>query len=202
MLNETPNVVVQISSHTDTRGKADYNLKLSAERAKSVVDYLVSKGVDRSRLIAKGYGESRPVIANAKTEDEHQANRRTTFKVIDVNHKGKIVADTEKGTVTKQGHTVTDLVYHIQLVTTSRKLDINKDFGKLKRKIPELKIFVKPYGKLFKYEAGETMSLSDAKVLRNIIKKSGYKDCFIVPYYKNRKISVQEAETLEKGGSL
>ncbi len=202
MLNETPNVVVQISSHTDTRGKASYNLKLSAARAKSVVDYLVSKGVDRSRLIAKGYGESRPVIPNAQTEDEHQANRRTTFKVIDINHPGKTVADTEKGILSKPSQTVQGLVYHIQLVTTSKKLDINRDFDKLKRKIPELKIFVKPYGKLYKYEAGETAMLSDAKVLRNIIKNSGYKDCFIVPYYHNRKISVKEAETLEKGGSL
>lgn len=202
MLNETPNVVVQISSHTDTRGKADYNLKLSAERAKSVVDYLVSKGVDRSRLIAKGYGESRPVIANAQTEQEHQANRRTTFKVIDINHKGKIVADTETGKPLKQAETLQGLVYHIQLVTTSKKLNIDKDFEKLKKRLPELKIFVVPYGKLYKYEAGETVSLSDAEVLKNIIKNSGYKDCFIVPYYKNRKISVKEAEMLEKGGSL
>ena len=81
-LNLNNNLSVEISSHTDARGSDAYNLKLSQERAKSVVDYLVSKGIASERLIAQGYGESKLLIKDAKTEEEHQKNRRTAFRPI------------------------------------------------------------------------------------------------------------------------
>ncbi|MDR1983882.1 MAG: OmpA family protein [Prevotellaceae bacterium] len=80
--DEYPEMEVEIGSHTDSRGSNSYNMKLSEQRAKSVVDYFVSKGIDAKRLIWKGYGEEQLLIPNAKTEAEHQANRRTVFKVL------------------------------------------------------------------------------------------------------------------------
>lgn len=82
ILEDTPDAFVQINSHTDERGKVEYNTTLSQNRAKSVVDYLVSKGINPTRLTAKGFGFSDPVIKGAKTEEEHQQNRRTAFQVI------------------------------------------------------------------------------------------------------------------------
>ncbi len=82
ILEDTPDAMVQINSHTDERGKAEYNITLSQNRAKSVVDYLVSKGINPARLTAKGFGFTEPVIKGAKTEEEHQQNRRTAFQVI------------------------------------------------------------------------------------------------------------------------
>lgn len=82
LLEDTPGALVQINSHTDERGKFDYNLKLSENRAKSVVDYLVSKGISAGRLSSKGFASSQPVVKGAKTEEEHQKNRRTTFQVL------------------------------------------------------------------------------------------------------------------------
>ncbi|HLP22200.1 MAG TPA: OmpA family protein, partial [Chitinophagales bacterium] len=82
ILEDTPDAFVQINSHTDERGKLEYNTKLSENRAKSVVDYLVSKGINPTHLTAKGFGFSDPVIKGAKTEEEHQQNRRTAFQVI------------------------------------------------------------------------------------------------------------------------
>ena len=82
ILEDTPDAFVQINSHTDERGKEVYNNTLSENRAKSVVDYLVSKGISQGRLTAKGFGFSSPVIKGAKTEEEHQQNRRTAFQVI------------------------------------------------------------------------------------------------------------------------
>jgi outer membrane protein OmpA-like peptidoglycan-associated protein len=76
------NIVIEIRSHTDERGSAQYNQRLSEERAKSVVDYLVSNGIDPKRLKAVGVGENEPLVKNAKTEEEHQKNRRTAFKTI------------------------------------------------------------------------------------------------------------------------
>ncbi len=82
LLEDTPDAIIQIYSHTDERGQPKYNLELSDNRAKSVVEYLVEKGINPARLSYKGFGFQQPVVKNAKTEDEHQLNRRTTFKVV------------------------------------------------------------------------------------------------------------------------
>lgn len=89
-LNE--NISIELSSHTDARGNDDYNMKLSRARAQSCVDYIISKGIPKARIIANGYGETRPIIPEAdinkmvpKSEEweaAHQKNRRTAFKVI------------------------------------------------------------------------------------------------------------------------
>lgn len=78
-------VNIEVSSHTDSRGSNVYNLALSQKRAESVVDYLLKQGIDKSRIVAKGYGESQLINncgddANC-TEAEHQANRRTEVRV-------------------------------------------------------------------------------------------------------------------------
>jgi len=84
-LADNPTVRIELSSHTDCRGKDAYNMSLSQKRAKSAADYIVSKGVARGRVVSKGYGESKPSEAcscEKCTEDEHQRNRRTEFKVL------------------------------------------------------------------------------------------------------------------------
>ncbi len=83
LLNSNPTLKLEFGSHTDLRGTEEYNQKLSEARAKSVVQYLVANGISSNRLSWKGYGKSRPIIANAVTEEEHRLNRRTTFKIIE-----------------------------------------------------------------------------------------------------------------------
>ncbi|PKQ45508.1 OmpA family protein [Confluentibacter flavum] len=87
MMNQYPTMSIKIESHTDSRGPEPYNNKLSQERAKSTYDYLISKGVEASRIIEfKGYGELK--LTNncdgtvACSEAQHQLNRRTQFIVI------------------------------------------------------------------------------------------------------------------------
>lgn len=79
-------VSIEILSHTDSRGNDDYNMSLSQQRANSVVNYLVSKGISRSRLSAKGYGESRLTNRCSNgvdcSENEHSRNRRTEFRIL------------------------------------------------------------------------------------------------------------------------
>jgi outer membrane protein OmpA-like peptidoglycan-associated protein/tetratricopeptide (TPR) repeat protein len=74
---------VEISGYTDNVGSRKDNILLSQNRAKAVVDYLVQKGIDKSRLIYKGYGESRPVDTN-DTEVGRQQNRRTELKILNI----------------------------------------------------------------------------------------------------------------------
>ena len=83
-LVDNPKISIELSSHTDQRGKNAYNLKLSQRRAQAAVDYIVSKGVNRARITAKGYGETKPIVAKPKSEAEYQRNRRTEFKVTKV----------------------------------------------------------------------------------------------------------------------
>jgi outer membrane protein OmpA-like peptidoglycan-associated protein/tetratricopeptide (TPR) repeat protein len=84
IMNENP-VNVELGSHTDSRGSAAYNDKLSQKRAESAVKYIVSSNIDKTRIIARGYGEQK--LVNKCTDgvncspDEHQSNRRTEFKV-------------------------------------------------------------------------------------------------------------------------
>ncbi|MFT4594829.1 MAG: OOP family OmpA-OmpF porin, partial [Polaribacter sp.] len=84
---ENPQIIIELSSHTDAKGSDAYNLNLSKERAKSVVDYMISMGIDSRRLKDVGYGESKPIAANENPDGSDNPegrglNRRTEFEII------------------------------------------------------------------------------------------------------------------------
>ncbi|HAA00738.1 MAG TPA: hypothetical protein DCD96_03760 [Flavobacteriales bacterium] len=81
-LQNNPNLKIQLNGHTDNRGDKMRNQKLSEDRAKSVVEYLIAKGIDKSRLSWKGFGDTKPIVPNAQTEAEHQQNRRTEYQIL------------------------------------------------------------------------------------------------------------------------
>ena len=112
MLNDNPNVTIELRSHTDRKGTEQYNERLAQRRAQSVVDYLIAGGIAADRLEAKGYGESVPKEVNRKIARQYdflkegdvlteefvlkltpeqqeiadQLNRRTEFKVLRTNY--------------------------------------------------------------------------------------------------------------------
>jgi outer membrane protein OmpA-like peptidoglycan-associated protein/tetratricopeptide (TPR) repeat protein len=81
LLQDNATMTIELSSHTDDVGAEDYNMRLSFERSNTVVDYLISKGIASSRLVPKGYGESKPIAKN-DSEKGRQKNRRTEFKIL------------------------------------------------------------------------------------------------------------------------
>lgn len=113
LLNENPNVTIELGAHTDRKGSDEYNEKLAQRRAQSVVDYLIEAGIDNERLTAKGYGETVPKTITAKLAEKHpflsegtvlteeyvesltpeeqevadQLNRRTEFQVTGLDYK-------------------------------------------------------------------------------------------------------------------
>ena len=108
ILNDNPNIVIELSAHTDMVGNERTNLELSQKRAQSVVNYLIKAGIDKERLQPKGYGKSKPVVVSAElakkegdvlspefivnlTDEQqeicNQINRRTEFKVIKTTYK-------------------------------------------------------------------------------------------------------------------
>lgn len=86
LMKKYPKMKIEMRSHTDSRGSDAYNLTLSNNRAKSAAQYIVKKGIDKSRIVYKGYGETLPVNHCTNnvpcSEEEHQLNRRTEFKVL------------------------------------------------------------------------------------------------------------------------
>ena len=82
VMKENPAISVEIGGHTDYVGGDAYNLKLSQDRAQSVVNYLAAKGISRNRLTAKGYGETRPLASNDDEQEGRELNRRTEFEII------------------------------------------------------------------------------------------------------------------------
>ena len=86
-LKTNPDLKIELGSHTDSRGNDDYNMRLSERRAKSVVEYIISRGISPERIVSKGYGETRLVndCGNGVkcTEEEHQQNRRTEILILE-----------------------------------------------------------------------------------------------------------------------
>ena len=80
-LNDYPNVEIELSAHTDAKGSDTYNFTLSDNRAKSVREYIISKGIAVARVISRGYGEQQPVSTNDNDEGR-QLNRRVEFKIL------------------------------------------------------------------------------------------------------------------------
>lgn len=89
-MTEYPEMIVEIGSHTDCRASKRYNEKLSDRRAKSAREYVISKGIEPYRIFGKGYGETKllngcacePTNKSDCSEDEHQLNRRTEFRIV------------------------------------------------------------------------------------------------------------------------
>ncbi len=106
LLNDNIEIDIELGSHTDSRSSDEYNQDLSQRRAQSAVDYIITKGIGKDRIVAKGYGESTPVVINRNSEEItltddvinsikseeqrerlHQMNRRTEFKVLTYHRK-------------------------------------------------------------------------------------------------------------------
>lgn len=84
IMNKYPNMVIKVESHTDNRGQDNYNMNLSEKRAQSTVQYVISKGIDSSRISGQGFGESQPIVdcgGNCSEEEYHQ-NRRSEFVIV------------------------------------------------------------------------------------------------------------------------
>ena len=112
ILRDNPNVTIEMASHTDRKGSDEYNIDLSARRAKAVTDYLISAGISEDRLQSQGYGKSKPKTITKKLAREHpafpegtvlteeyilsltpelqeeadQINRRTEFQVLSIDY--------------------------------------------------------------------------------------------------------------------
>jgi len=89
VLVDNPDIKIELSAHTDSVGTFEKNMRLSERRAQATVDYLITKGIARERLVAKGYGETRPIARNTNPDgtdnpEGRQRNRRTEFRILEI----------------------------------------------------------------------------------------------------------------------
>ncbi|MEY4931210.1 MAG: hypothetical protein RI909_1934 [Bacteroidota bacterium] len=98
LLNDNTDLKIEMGSHTDSVASDAYNIQLSQRRAESTVNYLIQKGIDPNRLVAKGYGESKPIARNTNPDGSdnpagRQRNRRTEFKILEI---GQLIKKTDE----------------------------------------------------------------------------------------------------------
>ena len=101
LLIDNPEFKIELASHTDSVDSEVYNLDLSQKRAQSAVDYIIQRGISPDRLVAKGYGESRPIARNTNPDGTdnprgRDMNRRTEFRILEVNAIPKGIEDEEE----------------------------------------------------------------------------------------------------------
>ncbi len=204
ILNNNPEICIQINSHTDVRAPDNYNVVLSNNRAKSVVDYLVSKEIDTARLSWQGWGETKLAIPNAQTEEEHQANRRTTFTIVNYEqlHLGEkavfhqqTVERVEKQQAQKRGveePTINGVYFRLQIAAAHKPCN-TKIFAKIKDAFPETETYCSRYpDSFYKYTVGYFLFLDQAEAMKSKIDALGY-NSFIVAYKNGQRITINEA---------
>ncbi|MGC1242865.1 MAG: OmpA family protein [Chryseosolibacter sp.] len=104
ILVDNPEIKIELSSHTDSIATVEYNMDLSQRRAESAVNYITQRGIGPDRMVAKGYGELRPIARNTNPDgtdnpEGRQRNRRTEFKILEINALPKPLEEEEEGEV-------------------------------------------------------------------------------------------------------
>ncbi len=130
LMKDNPDIDVEIGSHTDANGPAEYNMKLSKQRASNVVEYLVDKGIEERRLISRGYGETQPLNGchdGVKcTPEQHKMNRRTELKILGITASGLPIRSLAKIKTIEQGEALLEEIQfggQIQVPLDSTQVD-------------------------------------------------------------------------------
>ncbi len=182
ILNENPDICIMINSHTDARGKAAYNKKLSEGRAKSCVTFLIENGIDPKRLKSTGWGSAKLKIVDAKTEEEHQINRRTTFQVTNAEQFKSI-------------EQVRGLELKLQFSATKELLS-NEILTRIRSYVPDKTIAnVKELDGIYRYTVGSFKTFEEAQIYQDKLMQKGV-ESFVVAFFDGEKININEAKKI------
>lgn len=198
LLNSNPEIAIQINSHTDDRASGEYNRVLSNNRAKSVVDYLISQGISPTRLAWQGWGKTALQIPFAQTEEEHQANRRTTFNIVNFDELqlgAKAVFHQEmvnRISGVYVAPVATGVYFRLQL-NSSRTACTDAGFAKFKEAFPGQDSYCSQFADgYYRYLAGRFTTFEEAEAMKQKVDELGY-NSMILAYNNYERISVNEA---------
>jgi len=190
LLNENPGMRIQLNSHTDDRGTDVYNMDLSQKRAQSVVEYLIQQGIDQKRLLFKGWGETKLLITNAQTEEEHQMNRRTTFNILNAGDYGdeyyeNLYAEIDKGIQKSRAHMFFRIFFG-----TKGETAFDQNFDNIRQWFPGTDILTVKEDGLDRYYMGSYIFMDEAMDVLTQLKNKGLTDCYIAAFRDENKIGV------------
>ncbi|MDR2963279.1 MAG: OmpA family protein [Bacteroidales bacterium] len=206
LLKANPEIAIQLNSHTDERASDAYNMVLSDNRAKAAFNYLVSQGISPTRLAWRGWGETAMVFPHAQNEDEHQANRRTTFTIMNFDelqlarkailHQEKV--DRLRGNETsgpiaiQTGAHATGVYFRLQLLA-SRETCTAAGFAKFKATFPNQEAYCSQFADgYYHYLAGRFSTYEEAEAMKQSVDALGY-NSMILAYNNYERISLNEA---------
>ncbi len=199
ILKDNPEIKIELSSHTDSRADDNYNMKLSERRAQSAVQYMINHGIAKDRMRAKGYGETKLInrCSNgvACTEEEHQLNRRTEFKVVEAfgmqnNPDNKyIIAEEPKDVKKAKSDEKPYLTVQIKASLTPINLK-EPPYAGVEGIMSDRE--EKGYSR---YSVGRYDNLADATRKLEELRAKGFKDAFITGRKGSKVLSVKEALT-------
>ena len=194
VMNEYPDMKINVGSHTDSRGKNSYNINLSNKRANSTIQYLVNKGISNNRISGNGFGEEQ-LTENCSskincTEFQHQLNRRSQFlfthtpEDITIKSYNRLFSDgyNSKESVANSGVFInynfdsnnTNVTYTVQIGAFKGNIQSNK-FDKLNN------LFNHQYDDGYnRYFAGKFKTSDEARSYAKLLKKSGFEGAFLV----------------------
>ena len=198
ILKNNPDICIQINSHTDERATDSYNNILSNNRAKAVVDYLTSQGIDKKRLTWKGWGETNLIYKNAESEEQHQANRRTTFTIMNFDQlqiaKQEKQERSEIERIERGGKPEpkeSGIYFRLQ-VAASRARN-NTIFASIGKDFPKLPTYcTQDSDGMYKYTVGSFATFQEANQMKDEIDKAGHHS-FIISYENGKQIPINEA---------
>ncbi|MEG1497951.1 MAG: OmpA family protein [Bacteroidales bacterium] len=192
---KNPNILFEIEAHADERGSEEYNQELTDRRLQSTSNYVEKKGFDLERIIGKSYGKKQPLIANAKTEEEHRLNRRTTFTLLLPS--GVNIKKGDLSYPVKEAEPVlTDQIrFKLQLGAFRYPLDNPLEYYEnILNQYPEFELtYYMDKDGLYKYNIGDYYTNIDQ--VRTLAKKvlDQEKECYIAAFYRGHRITVAEA---------
>jgi len=176
-LNENPDISLELSSHTDSRGSDPFNLRLSDKRAKSAADYITKGLANPKQISGRGYGETK-LVNHCKngvncTDEEHAANRRTELRIVKINDK----IDTKSSASAQE-----KLIYKVQIKSSDKLIAlIPANFNNYSG------VNYYKEGNTFKYTLGETTNFTEIEELRRKLAPV-FKGCIVVKFKNGERL--------------
>jgi outer membrane protein OmpA-like peptidoglycan-associated protein len=196
-LSSNPDKGLVINGHTDLRGESLYNVYLAQARAHSVTRYLLDRGVDAAKLYPKGYGETRPAVAAATSEEEHQLNRRVVIEVLPMTQVQGMIQNavnlSHLNLITEQkAEFLPGVEYRIQILASAMPVPPQR-YQLIRESFPAMTLFYyySP-DRLHRYMVGSFADYDEVITAERQLRRMGF-ETYIVAYKDGQRVSVREA---------
>ncbi|MFO7978317.1 MAG: OmpA family protein [Bacteroidales bacterium] len=202
-LNEITDVGFVIHGHTDERSGYLFNLYLSQQRAQAIINYLVSKGIDKNRLFPFGHGKMDLAVVNAQTDEEHQLNRRGTFEIYEADQFSRFLDQAPQhsfrylNSPQKEAHLPQDIEFMVQFAASRKPLHPSNYNPIMKVFAGHDIIYYYDKDRFHHYAVGSFPDLDSAVEMHRKMRQQGF-DTYIVAFHKGQRINVAEANRMLK----